>query len=405
MFYNFGIYLYGLAVHIAALWDAKAKAWVKGRKNWRTELQAEIDPSKDWYWFHCASLGEFEQGRPLIEALRERKPEAAILLTFFSPSGYEIRKNYEVADHVAYLPLDTPRNARDFLHTVSPKAAIFVKYEFWANYLLGLDDALVPRYLVSATFRPQQHFFKWYGSWYRRILRRFETIFVQDQEVAKLLEKIRVESVVAGDTRFDRVVEVVQKTKDIPMIEEFATKPVLVVGSSWPKDEQLLAAAIKDLDIKTIIVPHEVTHDHVVGVQALFPNGLRFSEAKLGQMADTDVLIVDQIGLLSRIYRYAAVSYIGGGFGKGIHNTLEAAAWDVPVCFGPRYHKFKEAVKLVECGAAASVKTKDELQAVLKNWFENEADRQKAGEQAGHFVRVNAGATSMIMTALLAKVG
>ena len=378
-------------------------------------------------WVHAASLGEFEQGRPLIEKLKRENPEYKIVLTFFSPSGYEVRKNYSGADVICYLPLDTVGNARRFVELVKPEKVVFVKYEFWLNYLRELRCRGVETYIISAIFRPNQVFFKWYGGLFREGLKAFKTLFVQNEESKELLKGIGVENVVvAGDTRFDRVVDVVVAAKRLEIVERFVNAqctmhnaqldnaqlensqfPVLVVGSSWGPDEELLAEYINSRAgrVKMIIAPHEVREERIKELTerltckyALYTqitdNGLQSADNfQLSTLNSYDVLVINTIGLLSSIYQYGQVAYIGGGFGVGIHNTLEAAAWGMPVVFGPNYKKFKEACELIECGAARSIETKEECFAALDEFFECNAEPANA---ATEYVSSHVGATNLI---------
>jgi len=361
-------------------------------------LKKTIDPNARYIWFHAASLGEFEQGRSVMEQLKKDNPETKILLTFFSPSGYEIRKNYAVADVISYLPLDTTTATRKFVKLVNPSKAIFIKYEFWPNYILELQKANVPVYSISAIFRPSQVFFKVYGGWYRNLLKSFAHIFVQDNNSLKLLADNGFSNVsVAGDTRFDRVADLAQQAKNIPLIEAFVqdSKKVIVAGSTWPKDEELLVKYLKlHPDIKLILVPHEIHQAHIMGISKLLDGKfVRYTELNEQNAQTTNCIVVDTIGLLSSIYRYAKVAYIGGGFGVGIHNTLEAAVWNVPVVFGPNYQKFREARELIAIGGAFSIAQYELLEAQFDSLLKN----NKAGKIAGDYVKNNTGATDLIL--------
>ena len=398
LIYNIGIYLYGLAIFFASLFNQKARLLRNGQHNSLTLLKEKIDPNAEYVWFHAASLGEFEQGRPVMEQLKKEHPATKILLTFFSPSGYEVRKNYAGADVVSYLPLDTPKNARRFFQTVKISKVIFIKYEFWPNYLLALKTSKIPVYSISAIFRPSQVFFKFYGGWYRDLLKSFCHIFVQDQPSLDLLQKYDFSNCsVAGDTRFDRVADLAKQAKTIPLIEAFAKgdKKIIVAGSSWPKDEELLVRYLQEhAYVKLILVPHEIHETHISGITKLLStNYVRYTQADQITVGASNCLIVDTIGLLSSIYRYANVAYIGGGFGVGIHNTLEAAVWNVPVVFGPNYQKFREARELIEAGGAFSIDNYDALEAQFNTLF---ADN-KAGIIAGEYVATNIGATELII--------
>ncbi|MDD4971816.1 MAG: glycosyltransferase N-terminal domain-containing protein [Paludibacter sp.] len=396
--YSIGIYSYGALIFIASLFNEKARLLRKGQHNAFKLLKEKVDPNASYVWFHAASLGEFEQGRPVIEQLKRDQPDVKILLTFFSPSGYEVRKNYTGADIVSYLPLDIPGNAWYFVHLIKISKAIFIKYEFWPNYLLALQDANVPVFSISAIFRPEQVFFKGYGKWYLRLLSSFSHIFVQDKVSLDLLEKYQIRNAsVCGDTRFDRVYDLFKQAKQLPLIEEFVkdTPNVIVAGSTWPKDEELLVRYLKlHPDVKLILVPHEVHAAHISGISGLL-NGhfVRYSEATPENVKTTNCLVVDVIGILSSIYRYANVAYIGGGFGVGIHNTLEAAVYGIPVVFGPNYQKFREARELIAVGGAFSIS--DYL--ILETQFDRLLKDKQTGIMAGEYVQQNTGSTEEII--------
>jgi len=407
-FYNLFILLFRPGIHLAALFNPKAKKWVKGRRGIMKKIEAAVKGKENIIWVHCASLGEFEQGRPVIERLRVTAPHHRILLTFFSPSGYEVRKEYDGADWVFYLPLDGPRTARRFLEAVRPVLVIFVKYEFWYYYLKKLKYRNTPLLLISALFWEKMSFFKWYGAMQRKMLSRFDHLFVQNQESLDLMKKIGLEKIttISGDTRFDRVTDIAEKASAIPVIGEFVKdRRILVAGSTWPEDEKILRdvlAATEDSGLKLIIAPHEITEKHLSDLRALFPGALFYS----GLAKETDlqmnstvprVLIIDNIGLLSRLYRYAYITYIGGGFGKGIHNTLEAAVYGKPVMFGPVYHKFQEASDLLASGAATSIQSPDDAIARLTILSTNENEYRKACDSARNYVYGKKGATEKII--------
>jgi len=401
LIYNIGIYFYKLAIFIASFFDKKARLLHEGQQEALTLLKEKVDPNAGYVWFHAASLGEFEQGRPVIERLKAENPETKILLTFFSPSGYEIRKNYNGADIVSYLPLDTYFAARNFVKLVKPSKAVFVKYEFWPNYLLALQQADVPVYSISAIFRESQVFFKVYGGWYRSLLRVFSHIFVQDNASLDLLKKYDITNAsVCGDTRFDRVYDLYSQAKQLPLIEEFAKggQPIIVAGSTWPKDEELLVQYLKlHPDLKLILVPHEVHQSHILEISKLLDGKfVRYSEANSENLAQANCLVVDVIGILSSIYRYANVAYIGGGFGVGIHNTLEAAVWHVPVVFGPNFQRFREARELISVGGAFAISNYTLLETQLNRLLKDE----QAGKMAGEYVKNNTGATQLILNKL-----
>jgi 3-deoxy-D-manno-octulosonic-acid transferase len=406
--YTTGIRVYVLIIRLASLFQLKARLWVKGRKNIfeRIDLvlkEAKIDPTKQKIaWFHCASLGEFEQGRPVIEAYRQHFPEHKIFLTFFSPSGYEVRKTYTGADFIFYLPADTRRQARKFLSLVKPCIAIFVKYEFWFNYLNELKKSGVPTFVISAIFRPTQHFFKWYGEWQRTALGKLDHIFVQNESSRELISFIGINNVtVSGDTRFDRVIAIASQARSFPLVETFAQGvPILVAGSTWPPDENLifLVMARSEIRFKLIIAPHE-THrkriDAIISRSGI--NAIRYSEATESNVAAANVLVIDSIGMLSSLYRYATIAYIGGGFGVGIHNTLEAATFGKPVIFGPNFHKFQEARELLDLGAAFSIDIEEELNLAIQKLLGDRSLCISASQQAAEYVRERAGASGIIM--------
>jgi len=395
--YSIGIYIYGAFIFIASLFNEKARLLRAGQQNALKLLKERVDPNGCYVWFHAASLGEFEQGRPVIEQLKREQPTTKILLTFFSPSGYEVRKNYTGADIVSYLPLDTPGNARSFVNMVKPSKVIFIKYEFWPNYLRALKDTNVPVFSISAIFRPEQVFFKGYGKWYLGLLRTFSHIFVQDKVSLDLLEKHQINNAsVCGDTRFDRVYDLFRQAKQLPLIEEFVKNApeVIVAGSTWPKDEKLLVSYLKQHpDVKLVLVPHEVHASHISGISGLLDGRfVRYSEATSDNVKTTNCLVVDVIGVLSSIYRYANVAYIGGGFGVGIHNTLEAAVYGIPVVFGPNHLKFREARELIAIGGAFSVSDYVSLEAQFDRLLKD----KEAGKIAGEYVKQKTGATSQI---------
>jgi 3-deoxy-D-manno-octulosonic-acid transferase len=398
LIYNIFISIYGIGVFVFSLFNQKAKKLRIGQAGALSLLKRTIDPNARYIWFHAASLGEFEQGRPVMEQLKNDNPETKILLTFFSPSGYEIRKNFAGADVISYLPLDTKASAQKFVKLLNPSKAIFIKYEFWPNYILELQKANVPVYSISAIFRPSQVFFNWYGGWYRNLLKSFAHIFVQDKNSLKLLVDNGFTNVsVAGDTRFDRVADLAQQAKTISLIESFVqnSNKVIVAGSTWPKDEELLVRYLKlHPDMKLILVPHEIHQAHILGISKLLDGKfVRYTDLNEQNAMTTNCIVVDTIGLLSSIYRYANVAYIGGGFGVGIHNTLEAAVWNVPVVFGPNYQKFLEARELIAIGGAFSI----QLYELLEAQFDALLKDNKAGKIAGEYVKNNTGATDLII--------
>lgn len=403
LFYNLGIALFDLAVSLAAPFSKRAALLVKGRKTvWDTLGGVSLEG--DVIWVHCASLGEFEQGRPLIEAIRKKNPSYKIVLSFYSPSGYEVRKNYKEADVVCYLPSDTRANAKRFISTVNPRMVFFVKYEYWYNYFRELKEVGTPLYLVSAIFRKDQIFFKWYGGWFRKILNNVKCFYIQDEKSAALLDGIGIKAyIVAGDTRFDRVAAIAAAANPIPVVENFATgAKVLVAGSTWPADEQIIASYINKSakDVKLIIAPHMVDESHIQQLERRFILPVcHYTKVKGEIGADVRVLIIDTIGLLSAIYRYGSVAYLGGGFGKGIHNTLEAATYGMPVIFGPRHLKFKEAIDLKEKGAGFSINDSVEFGNLMERLWddENKDYLKKSGEAALEYVQSMCGATEEIL--------
>jgi len=399
--YNIGIKLYYFFAIIASLVNTKAKAWVNGR---RTQKVTALPKS---IWFHFASLGEFEQGRPVLEAVKAQYPHQKIVITFFSPSGYEIRKNTPLADAVYYLPLDTAQNAQQFINTVKPTAVIFTKYEYWYHYFNELHQQQIPLYVISAIFRPKRIFFKWYGSLHRSMLTKVTQLFVQDEASKKLLSTIGIKQVqVSGDTRFDRVYANSQQPKALRIIGEFKNnKPVFIAGSTWPADEELLVKLIDHYPAwKFIFAPHEIPEDKVSKLMSLLPAGkaVRFSQISTLQtpLSSYSVLVIDNIGMLSSLYQYGEVAYIGGGFGVGIHNTLEAAAFGLPVMFGPNYSRFKEAQDLVNLQAGFSINNADELQIVVDKLIVDADYRYKASTIARQYVAKSKGATEMIMQSI-----
>ena len=392
-----------IGVAIASLFNKKVKKMWAGERQAVKVLKEKVDPEARYIWFHAASLGEFEQGRPLIEHLRETHPEYKILLTFFSPSGYEVRKNYEGADIICYLPLDTIRNARRFLRAVKPVMAFFIKYEFWYNYLHILQHRGVPTYSVSSIFRPDQIFFQWYGRQYGRVLKCFTHFFVQNMESKALLAKLGITDVdVVGDTRFDRVLQIKEASKQLPIVEQFTAhaQKVFVAGSSWLPDEEIF---IKYFDIhkdwKLIIAPHVISDEHLSQIFELLKGRrvVRYTEATEDNVKDAEVLIIDCFGLLSSIYHYGTVSYVGGGFGVGIHNVLEAAVWDIPVVFGPNNKHFQEAQGLMLVQGGFEIKDYQSFRNLMMRFETDASFLQNAGENAGAFVKSRAGATAKVM--------
>lgn len=397
-FYNLAMYFLQLFIMALAPFKEKMRKRREGEKAVWAAL-AKADKSSEYVWFHAASLGEFEQGRPIIEALRKAEPTQKILLTFFSPSGYEICKNYDGADLICYLPVDTRRNAKRFLRSIRLKKVIFIKYEFWRNFLFRLHREKIPVYLVSAIFREKQAFFCPWLKPHRNVLNYFEHFFVQDENSKKLLESVGFQNVtISGDTRFDRVRSIANLSKTLPEVEKFVAgeKSVLVAGSSWEKDEAFLLRYFHEREnVKLIIAPHEINSHRLERLCAhISRNFVLLSQATDEKLAAADCLIIDGFGLLSSVYKYGKIAYIGGGFGAGIHNTLEAAVWGMPVVFGWNYQKFKEARELISCGAAFSFSTYEELEERLDLLID---DSLAAASQAKNYVEKHSGATAIIM--------
>ena len=439
--YNLIIYLYLLGVAVYSRFNEKVRKMWRGEREAFSILKEKVDPQAEYVWFHAASLGEFEQGRPLMEQLRKEHPEYKILLTFFSPSGYEVRKNYEGADIITYLPLDTITNARRFLRLIRPVMAFFIKYEFWYNYLHILKHRGVPVYSVSSIFRPDQIFFKWYGCQYGRVLKCFTHFFVQNEQSKDLLAKIHINNVtVVGDTRFDRVLQIKEAAKQLPIVEEFVSRSeecgvrsenssaadsapgsnlpphstlltprVFVAGSSWPPDEDIFIRYFLDRKFfgygkwKLIIAPHVIDEGHLTQIEQKLEGCkvVRYTKWDCRKFESADVLIVDCFGLLSSIYRYGQIAYVGGGFGVGIHNVLEAAVWDMPVFFGPNNQKFQEAQGLKSAGGGFDFHTYDEFAAKMDSLLADSQKVASAGERAGAFVQSLAGVTSKVLDSIL----
>lgn len=407
--YSLIIHLYAFFIELISPFHKKARLMRLGQ--WKTNgiLREKIDRNAKYIWFHASSLGEFEQGRPLIEKIKAEHPEYKILLTFFSPSGYEVRKNYGGADVVCYLPFDTPYRVKKFLDLSKPVMAIFIKYEFWDNYLSELKRRNIPVYIVSAIFRKEQLFFKWYGGMYRKVLSYFTHIFVQDDASRELLSKYGVTNVsVFGDTRFDRVQDVYKNTKQVPMVDLFVNNNrsdnqlTMVAGSSWQQDEEVYLNYFNDHpELKLIIAPHEIHKDHLMHIESMLKRpSIRLSEATEKDIKGKSCLIVDSFGLLSSIYRYGDLAYIGGGFGAGIHNVLEAAVYGIPVIFGPKYQKFKEARDLLQVGGAFSITDEKAFESKMEELSTYRDLLEAAGAAAGDFVKSNIGATNRIIASI-----
>lgn len=405
--YNLFLVLYSVGIRIASVWNPKAKKWVNGRKNIFETINSKLKTQNSKpIWMHCASLGEFEQGRPLLEAIKQNDPAQKIILTFFSPSGYEVMKDYKGADYIFYLPMDSPVNAKKFLDMVQPSLVLWVKYEYWYYYLTEIKQRNIPAILVSGIFRPNQPFFKWYGGIWKRMLETFIHFFVQNEESKSLLMKLGFKDNVSisGDTRFDRVLEIAESFKPIPYIESFCGDSlVIVAGSTWEEDEiELLHFVNVHKHIKFVIAPHEIDKINLKDVKDEFPNSIFYSELDNGQRTtdnrQLNVLIIDNIGMLSRLYKYATVTYVGGGFGAdGVHNVLEAAVYGKPVVFGPVYEKFDEATGLIRAAGGISVDGPVPLEKALHKLLTDDEERKRTGDAAKQFVLDNAGASAAII--------
>lgn len=399
--YNIVIYIYLIGVVIASLFSKKVRNMWRGERRAIGIIKEKMDPNAQYVWFHAASLGEFEQGRPLMEQLKREHPEYKILLTFFSPSGYEVRKNYEGADIITYLPLDTIMNARRFLRTIRPVMAFFIKYEFWYNYLHILKYRKVPVYSVSSIFRSEQVFFKWYGRSYGRVLHCFTHFFVQNEISRQLLAKIGINEVtVVGDTRFDRVLQIKEAAKQLPVVEAFTDgHRTFVAGSSWQPDEDIFIPWFNaHKDWKLIIAPHVIGEDHLQQILSKIEGkAVRYTQASAEEVRDAQVLIIDCFGLLSSIYHYGEVAYVGGGFGVGIHNLPEAAVWGVPVIFGPNNQRFQEAQQLKACGGGLEINGAADFQRIMDRFDANPQQVEDDGKKAGDYVKGKAGATDKVL--------
>ena len=408
VFYTIGVCLYSLGVRVAAIFgNAKARLWVEGRE--AKVLEPVERPNDQWIWFHAASLGEFEQGRPVIEAIKQTHPEFKILLSFFSPSGYEVRKNYPLADEVLYLPADTPSHAKAWVQRHHFVAAFFIKYEFWFNYMRALEEANIPLFYIALILKPDSYFFRWYGSWFRKQLKTVDHFFVQDQATAESLKQHGMDNVtVCGDTRFDRVAAIAEQAKPFPEVERFiAGRKCIIAGSTWPPDERLWLTFASRLpeDYCLIIAPHDISDSHVAQIKAMFPNSLCYSELEPDQLRSlslskgrlTKILIINTIGILSQLYQYARFVYIGGGFGVNIHNIQEPVTFGCPVIFGPKYKSFKEAVDLVALHGAFPVHNAAELEAIALRLMDDEAFYAQASATCLNYLKSQVGATKIIM--------
>ena len=401
MIYNLAMYLLELGVKLAGLFSDKPAKMVKGHRDAYDLLKSKIDRNSRYIWFHAASLGEFEQGRPLIERIRKEYPQYKILQTFFSPSGYEVRKNYDGADIVCYLPIDTPSNVKKFIDLVNPCMVFFVKYEFWQNYLNALSKRGVPVYSVSSIFRPGQIFFRWYGKSYQQVLKTFAHLFVQNEESKQLLAEIGVKNTtVVGDTRFDRVLDICAAAKQLPLVQKFKGDALtFVAGSSWGPDEDIFIKYFNaHPEMKLIIAPHVVNDGHLKEIESKLQRScIRYTKATEENVEQADCLIIDCYGLLSSIYRYGEISYIGGGFGVGIHNVLEAAVYGIPVIFGPNNKKFREAQHLLANKGGFEINGYEDFEQLMNKFLADEAYLKQSGQAAGDYVKGNAGAMDKIM--------
>ncbi len=404
LLYTFFIYLFTFGIAIVSLINPKAAQWIKGRKQWRRKLASSLDKSEEWIWVHAASLGEFEQGRPLIEAMKKQYPNYKILLSFFSPSGYEIRKNYPLADYVTYLPADTPKNARDFIAAIPLKLVVFIKYEFWFNYMYELQRQQIPLMFISVKLSSDTWFFKSYAASFLEQLKKVDKFFVQDEATADILRSHTINQVeIAGDTRFDRVMELAHQLQRFPEIEAFIQgRKAIVIGSSWVEDDQYLVKALEHLpeEYCVIIAPHEVDEKRINELENTFTFASKRYSGK-DFSSDNKLLIIDTIGILSALYQYAYFAYVGGGFGKSIHNIQEAVAYGCPVIIGPNYKKFNEAVDLVQLGGVIAVENDKQMIAAFTDFVTNPEKCQYASEICSAYAAKNTGATQKIMQSLV----
>jgi 3-deoxy-D-manno-octulosonic-acid transferase len=404
MMYNIAIYIYLIGVALASIFSKKVHNMWRGERAAFGLLKSKVDPEAKYVWFHAASLGEFEQGRPLMEKLREQHPEYKILLTFFSPSGYEVRKNYEGADIICYLPLDTPINAIRFLRLVRPVMAFFIKYEFWYNYLHILKHRNIPAYSVSSIFREGQIFFRWYGKQYKQVLKCFTYFYVQNEKSKELLAKLGITNVaISGDTRFDRVLQIKEQSKQLPIIEAFKQDyKVFVAGSSWPPDEDIFIRYFNEhKDWRLIIAPHVIGEDHLKEILSkLNRKTVRYTQATAESVHDAECLIIDCFGLLSSIYHFGEIAYVGGGFGVGIHNVLEAAVWNVPVLFGPNNKRFQEAQGLLRSEGGFEITDYSQFEQTVDKFMSTPEFLSVSGKKAGDFVKSKTGATDIVLSSV-----
>jgi 3-deoxy-D-manno-octulosonic-acid transferase len=426
LLYNLLIRLYVLMIGIAGIWNKKAREWKQGRKDWREKLELQISAGDRIIWIHCASAGEFEQGKPIIGQLKEIYPAHKILVSFFSPSGFQAAKKYPHADIISYLPADTKKNAAAFFQLVKPELVVFVKYEYWFHHLSTIAFHHTPLLLVSAIFRKEQLFFKWYGKFFRRMLFLFRHIFVQDEDSLQLLRSINIQhSSISGDTRFDRVKKIADQFTEVKLVNEFAGEQnVIVAGSTWPEDEKILADFIKNHDARLIVAPHEINPAHINSIQNLFPDHILYSEISpiasdairknektsvwdsirdqeyadlQKKLTQSKTLIIDTMGILSKLYHYGTITYVGGGFGRGIHNTLEAAVYGKPVFFGPNYQKFKEAKDLIKKGGAFTISDAESFKVKAEHLLHEKSVLQHAAMMSKKYVEENTGAAQKVI--------
>jgi 3-deoxy-D-manno-octulosonic-acid transferase len=405
-FYSLSVQFYALLIKLASFFSKKAKLWCAGRKDVFLLLEKKCAGKENIIWFHCASLGEFEQGKPLMEKIKQQQEDITFLVTFFSPSGFEVKKNDPIAEIITYLPLDTPKNAKKFIQIVKPQQVFFIKYEYWYNFMEELSKINIPFYYVSAIFRENQYFFKNYGAWFLKQLQKCSHFFVQNENSAKLLKQHGILNVtITGDTRFDRVYAIAQQHYELNFISSFkAEKKLLVAGSTWQSDEKLLTELLPKINshYKLVIAPHEIEKNHIAQIKKIFSSfsTVCYSEKEEKQVANYQILIIDTIGILSKIYKYADISYIGGAFKTGLHNILEAAVFEKPLFFGPHFQKFNEAVELVEISGAFSIKNADEMAQKILFFDESPSSYQNTCEKCKKYVAQNLGATDKIMSEL-----
>jgi 3-deoxy-D-manno-octulosonic-acid transferase len=404
-FYSIAVKLYAIAIAVASLFNSKAKLWIQGRKQWRTKLKKTFPVQRNVVWFHCASLGEFEQGRPVMEAYKKKYPDSFLLLTFFSPSGYETRKKTPIADYVCYLPTDTSKNSKDFVEITNPQSVFFIKYEFWFHYIKAVQQRDIPLYFLSALFRSNQYYFKWFGRWTHCYFQRTTRFFVQNEISEQLLRYIGVQNItISGDTRFDCTATVAETHTQLSVIEKFKGSNILLVaGSSWQPEETIIHSLVKEqsMPLKIIIAPHDISENHIQNIEHLFRKKcLRYSLASLENVENESILIIDSIGLLRNIYYYADMALIGGAFGKGLHNILEALAYGAPVFFGTRTAKFPEAKQAIDAGCATMIYNDKDFIEAVKNLLEHPQTLKLKQQKSRDFILSCTGATQLIINKL-----